>query len=207
MFASLFDIFIISRTNISLGIPDKLAYLFGDAFIYSVASMLFFMPSVILTSKICPRGFESTTYAILAGFQNFGQNVARSIGVFLMIMFDIRTEVPCNFSNLNILVFLSHFILPLLSIPFTFLLLPNARLSDRLELDIDPEEERNKEDTGELELTAFADSDLDVGLIVRKNSTEGGTGHPVTFIGAADSVAAVDGESHFSTIAAGPDDD
>ena len=35
--------------------------------------MLEFMAGVILTSKLCPREMESTVYAVLAGFQNFGQ--------------------------------------------------------------------------------------------------------------------------------------
>ena len=35
------------------------------------------MPGVVLTSKLCPKHVEATTYALLAGFQNFGQQVAR----------------------------------------------------------------------------------------------------------------------------------
>ena len=35
--------------------------------------MMEFMPAVILTSKLCPIGIEATMFALLAGFQNFGQ--------------------------------------------------------------------------------------------------------------------------------------
>lgn len=35
--------------------------------------MLEFMAGVVLTSKLCPRELESTVYALLAGYQNFGQ--------------------------------------------------------------------------------------------------------------------------------------
>ena len=35
--------------------------------------MLDFMPMVVLTSKLCPSKMESTVYALLAGYQNFGQ--------------------------------------------------------------------------------------------------------------------------------------
>ena len=35
-------------------------------------------PQVLLTSKLCPRDLESTTYALLAGFQNFGSQARRA---------------------------------------------------------------------------------------------------------------------------------
>ncbi len=38
--------------------------------------MLEFMAGVVLTSKLCPRELESTVYALLAGYQNFGQVVS-----------------------------------------------------------------------------------------------------------------------------------
>lgn len=42
------------------------------------------MPTIVLTSKLCPSGIESTMYALLAGFQNFGQSIARSVGAFMI---------------------------------------------------------------------------------------------------------------------------
>ena len=43
---------------------------------YQACYMLNFMPAVVLTSKVCPENMEATVYALLAGFQNFGQFVA-----------------------------------------------------------------------------------------------------------------------------------
>ena len=42
------------------------------------------------------------------------QGVSRSLGLFLIGVFDIQTAVPCNFSNLPWLIFISHTIMPLL---------------------------------------------------------------------------------------------
>ena len=70
--ASAFDLLIINRYNIAWGIPDKWFYMFGDAVIGPAVMMFAFMPAVVLTSKLVPKGLESTTYALLAGFQNFG---------------------------------------------------------------------------------------------------------------------------------------
>lgn len=134
MFASLFDIFIVSRTNIRFGIHDKVAYLFGDAIVMTTASMLSTMPVVVLTAKICPAGYESTTYALVAGFQNFGQNVSQSIGLFMTSLLGIKATGECNFDNLNLLVFLSHFVLPFFTIPLTFVLIPKAKISGTLDL-------------------------------------------------------------------------
>ncbi|KAF8822904.1 BT1 family protein [Cardiosporidium cionae] len=134
--ASVFDIVIVRRWNIALGIGDKLTYIFGDAIIYNVVYMMNFLPAVILTSKICPKNIEATVYAILAGYQNNGQNAAKFIGSYAIEAFGITTlstaTTTCNFNNLTVLIILSHFILPFLTIPLTFIFLPKANLSDPL---------------------------------------------------------------------------
>ena len=38
--------------------------------------MMNFLPTTLLISKICPDGVETTTFAMLAGVSNFGQQVA-----------------------------------------------------------------------------------------------------------------------------------
>lgn len=139
--ASMFDVFLTTRTNLKVGIPDKVAYMFGDALIITTASMLAGMPAVLLTAKVCPKGYESTTYALLAGFQNFGRSVSQSIGVYLIYFLGIRTSVAdsidghCNFDKLPLLVFISHFVFPLVTIPLTFILLPGSRINEDIDLD------------------------------------------------------------------------
>ena len=54
--ASFFDLILVRRWNETvLGVPDRLMYILGDAIIMPVCTMLNFMPSVVLTSKLCPK--------------------------------------------------------------------------------------------------------------------------------------------------------
>eukprot|EP00123_Amoebidium_parasiticum_P021852 comp7493_c0_seq1/m.3156 comp7493_c0_seq1/g.3156 ORF comp7493_c0_seq1/g.3156 comp7493_c0_seq1/m.3156 type:complete len:624 (-) comp7493_c0_seq1:377-2248(-) len=130
--AGLVDIIIIERWNKAVGLSDKVTYMLGYNIIVQVVYMMDFMPAVVLTSKLCPKSLESTVYALLAGFQNFGGNVSRSVGVYMIEAFGIKTTVPCNFDNLTYLVVVCHMLLPLLHIPLTFILIPKARLTDRI---------------------------------------------------------------------------
>mmetsp|Transcript_28609 Transcript_28609/g.66872 ORF Transcript_28609/g.66872 Transcript_28609/m.66872 type:complete len:587 (-) Transcript_28609:74-1834(-) len=96
--AGLFDIIMVERVNIAIGISDKWMYMLGDAIIYEVAYMLNFMPVVVLISKLCPKDMESTTYAVLAGFSNFGQQVASTLGIVFITGYGIKSEVTTKCS-------------------------------------------------------------------------------------------------------------
>jgi len=135
--ASGFDLLIINRYNIAWGIPDKWFYMFGDAVIGPAVAMFSLMPAVVLTSKLVPKGLESTTYALLAGFQNFGGLVSSQLGIFATEFAGIKTsddggDGGCNFDNLSILVAVTHCALPLLAIPLTFVLIPNKLMTDKI---------------------------------------------------------------------------
>eukprot|EP00960_Hanusia_phi_P050335 760158-Hanusia_phi.AAC.1 len=123
--AASFDMLIIARVNIAWGISDKAFYMFGDAVIGNVVGMFGLMPMLVLTSKLVPKGLEATTYALLAGFQNFGGVVSSQIGVYATQAAGIKTKEPCDFENLNMLVLVCHCLLPLIAIPLTFVLIPN----------------------------------------------------------------------------------
>mmetsp|Transcript_39634 Transcript_39634/g.93661 ORF Transcript_39634/g.93661 Transcript_39634/m.93661 type:complete len:157 (-) Transcript_39634:29-499(-) len=122
-------------------------YILGDAIIYEICYMLAFMPAVVLTSKLCPKELESTLFALLAGFQNFGQQVARAAGVSLIGAFGVVTEAPCNWEGLPGLIAMTHIVTPLVLIPLTFLLIPDARISDDI-----------LGDSGDVELSAASSS-------------------------------------------------
>lgn len=130
--ASFFDIFIVKRYNVRFGIPDKLAFMLGDAVIFQVAYTLDFMPAVVLTSKVCPKGMEASVYALLASYQNLGSNVSRALGVALIDYLGIKTTAPCDFTNLPIAIFIAHIVLPLLVFPLVFVLIPDAKMTDDL---------------------------------------------------------------------------
>ncbi|KAG8458950.1 hypothetical protein KFE25_004284 [Diacronema lutheri] len=145
------DLVIVLRWNVLVGIPDEVMYMLGYNVVYQIASMLNFMPSVILTSKLCPPQLEATMFALLAGFQNFGAMVAGSLGVELIAALGIRTggadadsadvapagAGTCDFSRLPHAIVLSHMLLPLLCIPLGYLLLPGARMTDQIRIEDD----------------------------------------------------------------------
>jgi len=148
---SIFDLILVERWNIDIGIPDHVMYIFGDAVVYQVAYMLGWMPLVILMSKLCPRGSEAMVYALLAAFSNFGQTVSGIIGTLLMQWAWPVTASECDFGNLWKLIVLGHFITPLCIIPFVFLLIPGARICDDIDSDgntIYPEAVRRVDETG-----------------------------------------------------------
>jgi len=128
---SIFDIIIVNRTNIKYKISDRAAFIFGDAIIMDMAFMLAKMPAILLTARLVHRDFESTIYAILAGYHDFGKNVAISVGTTTMMHLGIDFDKrPCHYEKLPLLVLIAHTILPLLAIPFVYLLIPNIRMSD-----------------------------------------------------------------------------
>lgn len=83
---------------------------------------------------------ESTVYAMLAGFQNFGQSISVSLGLALSsglgVEADTETNV-CNFEKLPQLVVISHIVLPLCVIPLTFFLIPDLRMTDSIQIEHD----------------------------------------------------------------------
>jgi len=133
--ASVFDLVIVRRWNIRLGVSDEATFLFGDAACQQIAQMLVIMPSALLNSLLCPRGAEATVYAILAGFQNFGLAAASVLGVFLTRELGIQSApaLPggeCDFSQLSTAIVIAHVLLPLAVLPLTFWLIPDVRMND-----------------------------------------------------------------------------
>mmetsp|Transcript_58588 Transcript_58588/g.136859 ORF Transcript_58588/g.136859 Transcript_58588/m.136859 type:complete len:584 (-) Transcript_58588:129-1880(-) len=131
--ASTFDLFLVTRMNLRVGIPDEWAYLFGDAACQSIAQQMAAMPMALLTSRLCPRGAEATVFAILAGFQNFGSAVSTVLGAKLAEHMGVVADShkgPCDFGRLPELIMLSHMLAPLLCLPFTWCLVPAASIDD-----------------------------------------------------------------------------
>mmetsp|Transcript_23524 Transcript_23524/g.47952 ORF Transcript_23524/g.47952 Transcript_23524/m.47952 type:complete len:154 (+) Transcript_23524:42-503(+) len=106
--------------------------MFGDAVIGPAIGMFAAMPALVLTSKLVPKGLEATTYALLAGFQNFGGVVSSQIGIYATQWSGVKTTEPCDFSNLGTLVLVCHCLLPLIAVPLTFWLIPNKLMTDTI---------------------------------------------------------------------------
>ena len=118
------DIVTVNRWNIAVGIPDKAMFLLGDAALQSVAATLETMPLVLLTSELATGGAESTTYALLAGFQNFGGALAASYGYILQGALEVSFDNErCDDANLAWLVGFAHMGLPFLTIPLSVCLI------------------------------------------------------------------------------------
>ncbi|TPP46636.1 BT1 family protein [Leishmania donovani] len=82
--AALFDIIMVKRWNLYIGIPDHAMYIWGDAVVGEIVYMLGFMPQIVLLSRLCPRGSESVVYALMAGFARLGRTTAASLGAILL---------------------------------------------------------------------------------------------------------------------------
>eukprot|EP00927_Polykrikos_kofoidii_P059543 TRINITY_DN54694_c0_g1_i1.p1 TRINITY_DN54694_c0_g1~~TRINITY_DN54694_c0_g1_i1.p1 ORF type:complete len:634 (-),score=61.37 TRINITY_DN54694_c0_g1_i1:86-1909(-) len=129
-----FDLLIVKRWNLHVGIPDKAMYLFGDASCQQLAQMLVVMPGVLLIARLCPRGAEATVYAILAGFHNLGANVASLLGVWLTDILSIQSSAQetgeCDFSQLGLAILIGHCVMPVACLPLVLWLVPNESMDD-----------------------------------------------------------------------------
>nr|CAJ2468309.1 unnamed protein product [Leishmania braziliensis] len=138
--AGVFDIIMVKRWNLYIGIPDHAMYLWGDAVVGELVYMLGFMPQIVLLSRLCPRGSESVVYALMAGFARLGRTTSASLGAILMEyalpVFKRQDDGSrCNFDNLPLLLFVCNMCTPLLAIPLSMALLPKARICDDIDVD------------------------------------------------------------------------
>jgi len=139
--ASIADYCIVKRWNLRVGLSDKAFYLIGDTVLEPMVGMMASMPSMVLMSKMCPENMEATMFAILASFNNLGYSLSSALGVFAMDVAGIKTDLTsgeggaCDFSGLPSLVFYCGMLLPLVSIPLTFVFVPNINMQDVVDLD------------------------------------------------------------------------
>jgi len=137
-FASITDFIIVKRWNITWGVPDRILYLLGDSILYPIITMASHMPAVMLTCELCPPNVESTAYALLAAFGNYGTVVSRHVGVYLLDRFkvtikgDINPEIKenyaCHYDSLPQLIIVGHCILPMTTMILARFLIPDARI-------------------------------------------------------------------------------
>lgn len=109
------------RLNRTWGISDHAFFLVGEAALQPVISMMFFLPIVVLISRLVVKGEEAITYSLLAGLANFGNLAGAAVGSYVTRAYNI-TE--CNFDALPIALVVSHMVLPMVVIPLAHLILP-----------------------------------------------------------------------------------
>jgi len=153
MFSTMLEIAVLERWNHKMfgtdpkndddRMVDYSFFLLGTQAIEKIIDMLDFMPCNVLIGKLCPRGMEATIFAILAGSQNYGTQIAYVNGGIAMQLLEVKMgaaalssggcQNPEAFFGLRSLTFAricGGILLPAITIPLTFLLLPNRGLND-----------------------------------------------------------------------------
>ena len=105
----------------------------ADTFISAPLSEIAFIPLMVLTTRLCPKGIEATMFAILASVMNIGLALSDLGGAWLLQFFDVHQAIgdaAANYSGLDKVLWiaiLSSFLpMPLLRF------LPDVRTSDEI---------------------------------------------------------------------------
>lgn len=164
LFATMLEVLLIERWNHDwLGtqvgtsggdLVDQIFFVVGAQAVDKIVEMLDFMPCNVLIGRLCPANLEATIFAVLAGSQNFGSQLARIFGSLFVkdamgINFekmDAKTVKGVEYklwdctnpkidwffglTGLSVARVAGGIILPALTIPLTFLLLPDKGLND-----------------------------------------------------------------------------
>jgi hypothetical protein len=122
--AGLSDFFIVTRTNLRLGIPDRVAYMIGEAVLEPLLDMLNWIPTSALIALAVPHGMEASAYAFMAGLSNFARMVSELSGAYLFKAAGVVTSgETCNFSELAGLVLGCHVLAPaILCVPAAWII-------------------------------------------------------------------------------------
>jgi hypothetical protein len=133
-------------------IVDQMLFMFGANAIDKLLDMLDTLPESVLIGKLCPRGMEAQVFANLVSLYNFGTALAGINGSIVAGLLGIELHITekhvddksldkwectnpelwLGISALAWLKFISNFVLPLCTIPFTWMCLPDAYLDDDL---------------------------------------------------------------------------
>ena len=136
--AGLSDLIIVLRLNIKLGIPDKVAYMVGEAVLEPLLGTLNWIPVSALIALSAPKGMEASCFAFLAGLSNFSRMMSELSGSivisFTSSLMSTSTNqsgggsaANCNFDSLWWLVLLCHVSFPLIIGVLATWLIPDMR--------------------------------------------------------------------------------
>ena len=133
------DLVIVKRWNLKMGIPDKVAYIIGEAIFEPLVDTLNWIPVSALISIAVPKGNEASCYAFIAGISNFSRMVSQLSGSIIFKLSGVVTVadpqhgIACNFDPLAYLIVVCHIILPIIvGIPAVWLI-PNVKQTDTIE--------------------------------------------------------------------------
>lgn len=73
----------IFRINLDYGVPDMALIVFTDVVSSILSQCLVFLPMSVIYAKICPQHIEATSFAILAGVNNFSSTISSWVGTWI----------------------------------------------------------------------------------------------------------------------------
>ncbi|MGK7955804.1 MAG: folate/biopterin family MFS transporter, partial [Crocosphaera sp.] len=95
---------LVTHTNRVLGIDDHWFSL-GDSLILTVAGQIAFLPILVLSARLCPKGIEATLFALLMSIVNLASLLSHELGALITHSLGV-TET--NFDNLWLLVIITN---------------------------------------------------------------------------------------------------
>lgn len=104
---------LVTHTNRALGIDDHWFSL-GDSLILTVVGQITWMPVLVLSARLCPKGVEATLFALLMSIWNLSGLLSHELGALLTAWLGITEN---NFDRLWLLVTITN-LSTLLPLPF-----------------------------------------------------------------------------------------
>lgn len=103
---------LVTHANRAIGIDDRWFSL-GDNLILTVTGQIAFMPILVLSARLCPKGVEATMFALLMSIWNLAGLLSHELGAILTQWLGV-TET--NFANMWLLVTITNLttLLPLI---------------------------------------------------------------------------------------------
>ncbi|CAI5478650.1 unnamed protein product [Closterium sp. Yama58-4] len=138
------DLVIITRVNITLGIPDHF-FVLGDTAISDAVRRLELMPILVLAARLCPPGIEATLFAFCMSLMVFGEHCAAWQGALMLHLLGVRKD---SYERLWLAVVLRN-LFRLLPIAFLWLLPeggPDTDLLGDMGVDMDGLEEESEQE-------------------------------------------------------------
>jgi len=130
----LLDIVLFTRTNLRIGLPDRV-FVLGASALTVVVGQWFWMPQVVMLAGLCPKGMEASMYALLAGCHNFGMIVAANCGALLLDYLEVRPRgspgESAQFDNLW-KASLTSSVMPMVTVLLLFWLIPATSQRENL---------------------------------------------------------------------------
>ncbi|NJN72115.1 MAG: folate/biopterin family MFS transporter [Limnothrix sp. RL_2_0] len=95
---------LVTHANRSLGIDDRWFSL-GDNLILTVVGQIAFMPVLVLSARLCPKGVEATMFALLMSVWNLAGLLSHELGALLTQWLGVTES---NFDRLWLLVTITN---------------------------------------------------------------------------------------------------